>query len=185
MTETIYKPPTDTGIFERRTSLMPEVIAEQFVAASGLSDAQVSWFVRHVDLRTRWLHANNPRWKRWLESEGNKGRDQLYVFAEHWASAYRKNPDMYEARMTDELNPDRAPKDPHEMTTYKLKRKDFAKQLNRTPQEWQEEADQIDVAQQIADDTCDSINRLGKHLKGQYAIKGVLEHVVAILQERI
>ena len=46
------------------------------------------------------------------------------------------------------------------------------------------EADQMDVLGKSLT-TRDSINRLGKHLKGRYAVKGVLEHFVAILQERI
>ena len=73
MTETIYKPTTDTGIFQRRTSLMPEVIAEQFVAASGLSDAQVSWFVRHVDIRTRGSTPIIPGGSGGLSRRGTKG----------------------------------------------------------------------------------------------------------------
>ena len=54
--------------------------------------------------------------------------------------------------MTDELNPDRAPKDSHEMTTYKLKRKDFAKQLDRTPRNGKRSGPD-GRSRQIADDT--------------------------------
>ena len=44
--------------------------------------ASRAWFVKHVDVWTRWFHANNAEWKRSLESEGNQGRDQLYVLGE-------------------------------------------------------------------------------------------------------
>jgi hypothetical protein len=57
-----------------------------------LTLAQMEWFIHHVVIRTRWLYANNTKWKRSLELESNQGRDQFYVWVNHLLdpSQYRK-----------------------------------------------------------------------------------------------
>jgi len=95
-----YLPPTTREHFEACTPIMPGVIAETCLGRRQhtLTPAQAAWFVRHVDVWTRWFHANNPKWKRSLESKSNAGRDQLYVWVNHWLDAYLLDPERYQAQ---------------------------------------------------------------------------------------
>ncbi len=95
-----YKKPTPRKTFERATPIMPDVIAETCLAQRQheLTPEQTVWFVQHVDVRTRWFHANNAKWKRSLEANGNTGRDQLYVWVNHWLDAYLLAPEQYQER---------------------------------------------------------------------------------------
>ena len=79
---------------------MPDVIAETCLGQRqhSLTPAQVSWFIRHVDVWTRWFHANNAKWKMSLEAKDNSGRDQLYVWVNHWLDAYLLNPERYQSQ---------------------------------------------------------------------------------------
>ena len=94
----IKRPPTAREHFEAATPIMPDVVAETCLAARDhtLTAEQYKWFVEHVDVWTRWFHANNAEWKRSLESEGNQGRDQLYVWVNHWLDAYLLDPERYQ-----------------------------------------------------------------------------------------
>jgi hypothetical protein len=93
-------PPTPQKEFEERTSIMPDVVARTCIGRldHSLNAEQVEWFVHHVDVWTRWFHANNAKWRRKLDSRDNAGRDFLYTFAEHWAAAYVLNPIRYQRR---------------------------------------------------------------------------------------
>ena len=86
------QPPTPSADFERLTGLLPDLVAETVLSRVGhsLSDDQVKWFVNHADMWTRWFHANNARWRRSLQSNGNAGRDRLYDFVKHWLLAIAK-----------------------------------------------------------------------------------------------
>ena len=77
---------------------MPDVVAETCLGKRqhNLTADQRAWFVKHADAWTRWFHANDAEWKRSLESEGNRGRDQLYVWVNHWLDAYLLDPERYQ-----------------------------------------------------------------------------------------
>jgi hypothetical protein len=91
-------PPTTREHFEAATPIMPDVVAETCLGKRqhNLTDDQRAWFVKHVDTWTRWFHANNAEWKRSLESEGDQGRDQLYVWVNHWLDSYLLDPERYQ-----------------------------------------------------------------------------------------
>jgi hypothetical protein len=93
-------PPTPREEFEKRTAIMPDVVAETVLGRMDheLTPAQCEWFVKHTDVWTRWFHANDSQWKRSLERNDNRGRDRLYSFVEHWAYAFRKDPALYQKR---------------------------------------------------------------------------------------
>lgn len=102
---TRHRPPTSRKRFEQRTPIMPDVVAQACLEQRrhDLTPAQAEWFVRHVDVWTRWFHANNAKWKRSLESDGNQGRDQLYVWVNHWLDAYLLDPRRYQDRHPTEM----------------------------------------------------------------------------------
>lgn len=93
------KLPTGKTIFEDKTSLLPEVVARTVLDEMQQkghvlpSKEQQDWFIKHADVWTRYLHANNSMWKRKLESESGRGR--LYLFVGHWAEAFLMDPVGY------------------------------------------------------------------------------------------
>jgi hypothetical protein len=87
--------PTPSEIFEKRTSILPRVIARTCIdqREHHLSADAVQWFVDHTDAWVRWFHANNAKWRRLLESD--RGRDQLYVWVNHWLDAFQSDIERY------------------------------------------------------------------------------------------
>jgi hypothetical protein len=65
-----------------------------------LTPAQVTWFTAYCDQRFRYFHANNPRWRKWLEDRDRKidPRDQCKVWIRHWLAAYVLDPAGYQER---------------------------------------------------------------------------------------
>ena len=64
-----------------------------------LTPGQVNWFIRYVDIWAKWLYANNGWWKRNLKSKGKDGgHNQLYMWVNHWLSAYLLDPEQYQKR---------------------------------------------------------------------------------------
>lgn len=85
------KPPTPKEQFSDLTAIIPSVIAQMCMDERGHAHDQC--FIEHVDLRTRWMHVNNLRWRKFLESED--GRDQLYIWVNHWLNGYMQDPELY------------------------------------------------------------------------------------------
>jgi hypothetical protein len=77
--------------------ILPNVVASTCLNSRGhtLTAGQADWFIKHVDTRVRWLHANNVRWRRSLD---RGDRDQLYVWVHHWLEAYLRGPVTYQER---------------------------------------------------------------------------------------
>lgn len=65
------KPPTPKEQFSDLTAIIPSAIAQMCMVERGHGHDQC--FIEHVDPRTRWMHTNNLRWRKSLESED--GRD--------------------------------------------------------------------------------------------------------------
>ena len=97
-----YLPPTTREHFEARTpqSCPTCDCRNLFGPATAYLDAGASGMVYSTRrcLGTRWFHANNAKWKRSLESKGNAGRDQLYVWVNHWLDAYLLDPERYQTQ---------------------------------------------------------------------------------------
>jgi hypothetical protein len=63
-----------------------------------LSEEDWNWFRHHADVRVRYLYSSNKSWKRVLKGNGDKGRDRVYMFVQHWLKAYVQNPARYQSR---------------------------------------------------------------------------------------
>lgn len=97
------QPATDPEVFTEVTTLLPQVVAETALkgnkAVEGILDeAQRAWFILHVDLRLRYLHANNCSYRLLMERPGNAGRDSVYEFVGHWLSAFLRDPEGYKQK---------------------------------------------------------------------------------------
>ena len=88
---------TDPEIFMDRTSLVPEVIAETVLESKehNLSYEDAKWFCRFASWWIRFFHANKPNWRRKLE--GKDGRDEAYLWINHWAGAFIHSPKTFRA----------------------------------------------------------------------------------------
>ena len=95
-----YKPATPWAKFEKKTALLPGVVAERCIEDRGLDrhDPKWDWFVEHVECYVRWLHANKPDWKRKLE--GRDPRDFVYGFVNHWLDAYLHDPEKFKREVS-------------------------------------------------------------------------------------
>ena len=60
----------------------------------------MTWFTAYCDQRFRYFHANNPRWRKWLEDRDRRidPRDQCKVWIRHWLTAYVLDPAGYQER---------------------------------------------------------------------------------------
>jgi hypothetical protein len=96
------KRPTDPNIFLEKTCLILDCLLQQIRDADpdDLAPDAVEWFLRHCNLRIRWFHANNRKWRAWLEGEHKRidPREQCKVWMRHWLAAYRQNPEDYRSR---------------------------------------------------------------------------------------
>ncbi len=93
--------PTSPEEFEKRTGLVLEVLADAVImsrkgAYARLTSEQREWFVAHVDLRLRYLHAVRVSFREVLEGSGNRGRDLAIKWTEHWLEAYLSNLKNYQ-----------------------------------------------------------------------------------------
>jgi len=93
---------TTTDVFLARTSLLVNVLVGAVLAEKShvLTPAQTAWFVAYCDRRFRYFHANNPRWRKWLEDRDPNidPRDQCKVWIRHWLAAYVLDPVGYQER---------------------------------------------------------------------------------------
>ena len=93
---------TTVAVFLETTSLLVDVLVEAVLAETtpALTPAQVTWFTAHCDQRFRYFHANNPRWRKWLEDRDPRidPRDQCKVWIRHWLAAYVLDPVGYQER---------------------------------------------------------------------------------------
>ena len=104
---------TTADVFLEKTSLLVGVLVEavlvEHAAAKAdqswpypsdrlLTPAQVAWFIAHCDQRFRYYHANNPKWRKWLEDRNSRidPRNQCKVWIRHWLAAYVKDSARYE-----------------------------------------------------------------------------------------
>lgn len=87
--------------FQDQTSLMPFIIADQVAADWFRKHAKTkdmplddnTWklqmaMAEHLAKRAVYLYFHNEDFKKKMKASGNKGRDSLYTFMNHWAEAY-------------------------------------------------------------------------------------------------
>jgi hypothetical protein len=72
---------------EDKTSILPHVVGRTVAEKRGLKGPEVEKFAQHVADRTVHLYNHNPTFKKKLHGAGDKGRDHLYAFANHWLDA--------------------------------------------------------------------------------------------------
>ncbi len=109
---------------EDKTSILPHVVGHTVAQRRGLSDEESEKFANHVAHRTVHLYNHNPTFRKKLHGSGNKGRDHLYMFANHWldGKAHLKEDQLNERTLTS------AEKDKKEEIVKSMKKKgDFSK----------------------------------------------------------
>jgi hypothetical protein len=100
---TTQNQPTPQRHFEMR------VLCPSIVAASAILDAQARakktisqpdqvWFINQAETWVRWLHGNDPKWRKKLDRESNADRDFLVRFVSHWAESFVTSPSTYKRR---------------------------------------------------------------------------------------
>ena len=98
---------TTSEIFAAKTSLLIHVQVDMVLAEKphDLTPEQVAWFIDHCEWRFRYFHANNPRWRKWLEDRNRSidPRDQCRVWIRHWRDAYVLDPARYQQRWDKDL----------------------------------------------------------------------------------
>ena len=72
---------TDGKSISEETLLLPQVIA----AGITQDPAEIKYLVNRAE--RHWL--NSPDFKKAITQRGNKGRDNLYIFMEHWLKSIR------------------------------------------------------------------------------------------------
>ena len=86
--------------FENRTCLLTDILVDQVFQERDwdIESQYVNWFYGHVNERFRYMHANNPEWRRWLENKRAQidPRDQCKVWIRHWLTAYVIDPETYQ-----------------------------------------------------------------------------------------
>jgi hypothetical protein len=89
--------PTPRRRFENETSLVLPIVVRTCLdmVDHALTQEEIAWFQSHVDMRVRWLHANDTAWRKILNGPTNKGRDRVYTFVSHWLTAYLPDPETY------------------------------------------------------------------------------------------
>jgi len=94
-----YKPATPSSVFEKRTPILPGVVADTVMEQRGMDyqSPEGNWFSEYVDHYVRWLHANKPDWKRKLEKSRDP-RPFIYSFVNHWLDSYLKDPKRFVAQ---------------------------------------------------------------------------------------
>lgn len=79
-------------ILNRKTVLLPDLLAESAVSNSGFQPEEYKLFVNSCVVRFTVLYNNNLQFRGLIESNQ---RDTIVSFMAHWFSAYRKNPHGY------------------------------------------------------------------------------------------
>ena len=93
---------TSNVIFLEKTCLLIDVLVDAVLAEQShpLTAPQTAWFTAHCEQRFRYFHANNPRWRKWLEDRNRKidPRHQCKTWIRHWLTAYVKDPVGFQKR---------------------------------------------------------------------------------------
>ena len=84
--------------FVRQTSLALEIILDDVLVGCELDVVDQAWFRQHADTWVRWFHANDPKWRAWLNGKRKRidPPSQLLIWFDHWLKAYSLNPDAYQ-----------------------------------------------------------------------------------------
>lgn len=78
---------TTLAEFEAKTAILPSLMAET-IAAGRLKSTEE--FVQQVVDRVLYYFDNHPQFRRRVLSDGNRGRDWIWMFVNHWCEAYEK-----------------------------------------------------------------------------------------------
>lgn len=73
---------TDKKGIADETALIPEIIAECITQDKN----EISYLINRAEI----LYQNSDSFKKRITAKGNKGRDSLYTFMDHWLQAYRQ-----------------------------------------------------------------------------------------------
>ncbi len=92
--------PFNMETFMERTALLPRVIAETVLLheVPALHAEYWPWFIDHAEKRTLHCYNANRTFRNALNRSGDRGRQVLYAFVQHWLKAYRLGPRKYEQR---------------------------------------------------------------------------------------
>jgi len=75
------------------TVIMPDVIAESVVeqaerlANLGLSERDLGYYAGRLVEQAETLYQTNPDFRKKVQAGGNRGRDHLHAFMQHWISS--------------------------------------------------------------------------------------------------
>lgn len=81
LVEAIFKDENKKGIADE-TALIPEIIAECITQDKN----EISYLVNRAESHFQ----NSDHFKKAITKHGNKGRDSLYTFMDHWLKAFRQ-----------------------------------------------------------------------------------------------
>jgi hypothetical protein len=92
--------PTPIDVFEDRTALIVRVIFDGVLRETNtaLTAEHYQWLLDYFSWRVRYLHANNPVWRAWLEGKRMKRMHpvaQLEVWFRHWLTAFKQDSRHY------------------------------------------------------------------------------------------
>lgn len=65
------------------TALLPEIIAEEITQ----NEDEIAYLVKRAEIHFQ----NSATFKKAITAKANKGRDNLYMFMEHWLDAHKRN----------------------------------------------------------------------------------------------
>jgi len=89
-----YKKPTTWKKYH--SPIVPLAVADAVMEERRLSGtSEARWFADHVDCWVRWFHANDPKWRRRLDRADEKDLDWVYMWVNHWADSFIKDPQKY------------------------------------------------------------------------------------------
>jgi hypothetical protein len=96
---------TSPDEFDKGTALMLDVLFEDVANEDShqsqefrkLPASDRDWFQKYCDKWVRYFHANDPKWRTWLEGRNPRidQRAQVKVWFRHWLAGYVINPDRY------------------------------------------------------------------------------------------
>jgi hypothetical protein len=96
--QTLTKPKQQISSIEDDTMIIPETVADtsiqDFKERFGvkMSPSKERVMASYLVSRTHKHYLNNPQFKKTMNGHGNKGRDALYAFHEHWLAGSFKIP---------------------------------------------------------------------------------------------
>lgn len=71
------------------TPILPFIVADGVVSqlAAYLGQELPAGYAERLTVEADRIYAANPRFRKTIRADGNKGRDALYAFMRHWLSA--------------------------------------------------------------------------------------------------